>query len=199
MYQTPQGISVILYMPIFFMILNMFVLNRFIELITDRLLFNTAAKRRLAVTINILGMAYFLVLPSIIVSDVMTICCLSYIWLPQIIANFRFTQDDRKFHYSFKFLLVQSAILILLPFEARSGGPFFQQDYNYGVFSLRPHPQQLLKLIGVMLLQIVILVIQQSDIMRTIQRVCFMCPRWLPGRRKFLRKIREQRMKSLGQ
>ncbi len=96
----------ILYMPIFFMILNMFVLNRFIELITDGLLFNNAAKRRLAVTINILGMAYFLVLPSIIVSDVMTICCLSMNWLPQIFANFRFTQEERKFHYSIKFLLV---------------------------------------------------------------------------------------------
>ena len=146
MLSLPRGINVILYMPLFFMFVNQLMLNRYLSELTRRFQ-NRRNRLHVQGLVGLLTASYLLMMPVILQSDLICYGIFCSIWAPQIIANLGFGFTERRFKYRFKFLVVQSVIMLLLPFEARAGGVFFRADYDESVFKLRPHPKMVIRLI----------------------------------------------------
>ena len=158
MLSLPRGINVIFYMPLFFMFVNCLMANRYLEEVSKRVL-NHTNRMNVRGLVWLLTSSYLLLMPSILKSDLLIYGILSFIWAPQILTNLSFGFRDRRFIYRFKYLVVQSAVFLLLPFEARGGGFYFRSDYDQSVFHLRPHPYMVIKLIWCFVFQIVLLMI----------------------------------------
>lgn len=194
----PRGLNVILYMPLFFMILNQLVLYRYFEDVIRRVMYHKSRIRARCV-VGFLTCLYFSMMmnPSILNADFLIYGIFSFIWAPQIMTNLYFGFRDRQFVYRFKFLAVQSAILLLLPFEARGGGVFFRSDYEESVFKLRPHPYMVIKLIWCFVFQITLLMLQQTNLVLNMQKICLITPDWVPCKQVFLRALRGYKLRKL--
>lgn len=174
---------------------NTFVLHKYVTETIRRVVTSLRARRSANLLILWLSLSYLLIVPTVISSDQMTIGVFSLLWIPQIIQNFKFTPENRKHKYSAKFLIIQSALWLDVMFEARSGGFLFQSDSDFGFLKLRPHPNTIIFLIVFLTAQIMILLIQQTNLLstQTIVRLCRCLPRNLPGRATTLRMVRRYR------
>ena len=196
MLSLPKGINVIMYMPLFFIFVNQLMINRYLDELTRRSQ-NQRNRFHVRGLVGLLTASYLMMMPVILQSDLMCYGIFCSFWLPQIMANLGVTFQDRHFKYRIKFLIVQSVIMLLLPFEARAGGVFFRSDYDESVFKLRPHPQMVKRLIMCFAVQITILWLQQTNMSVEVQRVCLRIPHWMPFRQSCLRSIRRLKLKGL--
>ena len=78
----PRGKGMIMYIPFLFMLINAWIMHRYVTLVIRKAIMTRRARRSANLIIVCLVLSYLIIVPTLLSSDYMTLAFLSFLWIP---------------------------------------------------------------------------------------------------------------------